>query len=111
MRVLRFLPSGVYGGPHNEVKEMNASLTARGVTQQVVIPDESGDAAGRLRAAGVNVTVRNTWRPRRTRSLSFWMGAPLRAARDVWLTRALVREGRIDVVVGSGGGIQIALGA
>jgi glycosyltransferase involved in cell wall biosynthesis len=111
MRVLRFLPSGVYGGPHNEVAELHRRFRDAGVSQIAVIPDEAGDAAIRLNQAGVEVRIMTTWRPRRTRSFRFWLAAPFRAASDVWKVKKLVETGRIDLVICSGGALQIAVGA
>jgi glycosyltransferase involved in cell wall biosynthesis len=111
VRVLRFLPSAVYGGPHNEVAELHERFLDRGVSQVAVVPHEPGDASVRLRRRGVDVRVTATWRPRRTRSLRFWFAAPFHVARDVWTVGRLVRAESIDVVVGSGGALQIAVGA
>src|SRR4051812_15082070 len=106
MRLLRFLPSGVYGGPHNEVAELDESFRRRGLSQVAVIPDEPGTAASRLRQRGVQVKILDTWRPRRTRSLHFWLAAPLCMARDVRTIAALVRDEGVHLVIGSGGALQ-----
>jgi glycosyltransferase involved in cell wall biosynthesis len=111
MRVLRFLPSGVYGGPHNEMAELNDAFREVGVTQIAILPAEAGDAAGRLTRSGIDVRVAATWRPRRTRSLRFWLAAPFQAARDIWKVKALVEAERADLVVCSGGAVQIAVAA
>lgn len=53
MRVLYAIPGAVFGGAHNQVLRLAPLLRARGVEPVVVLPDEVGDAAAALRAAGV----------------------------------------------------------
>jgi glycosyltransferase involved in cell wall biosynthesis len=111
MRVIRFLPSGVYGGPHNEVAELDAAFRKAGVCQIAVVPKEAGDAVTRLKRAGIDVRVASTWRPRRTASLRFWLAAPIRASWDIARVRALVESEECEVAICSGAAIQIAIGA
>ena len=45
----------VFGGPHAYVVELTDGLERHGVQVTMVLPDEPGDAAGRMRSAGVEV--------------------------------------------------------
>jgi glycosyltransferase involved in cell wall biosynthesis len=54
-RSLVVIQSPVYGGSHNEARVMAPLLEAAGWTTTVVLPREPGNAADRLRAAGIDV--------------------------------------------------------
>jgi glycosyltransferase involved in cell wall biosynthesis len=59
----------VYGGPHNQALRLAGPLRARGWETVVLLPDEAGNAAERLRAAGVETLTLPLGRIRATRSL------------------------------------------
>ena len=68
----------VYGGPHNQAVRLAGPLRDRGWDTVVVLPDEAGNAAERLQAAGVETLAIPIGRIRATRSLM----THLRLARD-----------------------------
>lgn len=54
MNLLYVIHYPVFGGPHNEALRLNGPLASRGVRLTVLLPDEPGDAAPRLRTAGID---------------------------------------------------------
>jgi glycosyltransferase involved in cell wall biosynthesis len=68
----------VYGGPHNQALRLAGPLRERGWETVVLLPDEPGNAAERLRAAGVETLTVPLGRIRATRSL----GPHFRLARN-----------------------------
>lgn len=68
----------VFGGPHNQAVRLAGPLRRRGWETVVLLPDETGSAAERLRAAGVETLTVPIGRIRATRSLK----THLRLARD-----------------------------
>jgi glycosyltransferase involved in cell wall biosynthesis len=92
----------VYGGPHNRAARMAKSLESRGWRLVVIMPDEAGNAAGRLREAGVEVVtlplsrVRASLNPRKHLAL---IGS---LAPDVRRLRGLIRQMNADVVLVNG---------
>ena len=59
----------VYGGPHNQALRLAGPLRERGWETVVLLPDEPGNAAERLRAAGVETHTVPLGRLRASRSL------------------------------------------
>ena len=57
-----------YGGPHNQALRLAGPLRERGWETVVLLPDEEGNAAERLRAAGVETLTVPLGRIRATRS-------------------------------------------
>jgi glycosyltransferase involved in cell wall biosynthesis len=89
----------VFGGPHNQALRLTPALRALGWETTVLIPDEPGNAAERLRAAGIQTLEAPLGRLRATadprRHLRFVGGFP----REVRLIRSLIRELQIDLVL------------
>ena len=89
----------VFGGPHNQALRLTPALRALGWETTVLIPDEPGNAAERLRAAGIQTIEAPLGRLRATadprRHLRFAGGFP----REVRLIRSLIRELQIDLVL------------
>ena len=98
MNLLSVIHYPVFGGPHNQALRLSAPLTACGWKTRVLLPDEPGNAAERLRDAAIDVItmplhrLRATGNPlTQTRFLTgFW--------RDVGMIRRLIRQGNIDLV-------------
>ena len=67
MRVMYAIPGAVFGGAHNQVLRLAPLVRARGMEPVVVLPDEVGDAAAALRAAGVETHSAPLVRLRATR--------------------------------------------
>jgi glycosyltransferase involved in cell wall biosynthesis len=67
-RFLFVIHYAVYGGPHNQALRLAAPLRERGWETVVLLPDEAGNAAERLRAAGVETLTAPLERIRATRS-------------------------------------------
>ena len=78
---------------------MTPALRSLGWETTVLIPDEPGNAAERLRAAGIQPVEAPLGRMRATadprRHLRFFGGLP----REVGLIRSLIRERQIDLVL------------
>ena len=89
----------VFGGPHNQALRLTPALRSLGWETTVLIPDEPGNAAERLRAAGIQTLEAPLGRLRATadprRHLRFVGGFP----GEVRLIRSLIRELQIDLVM------------
>jgi hypothetical protein len=66
MNVLFVIHYPVFGGPHNQALVLAQSLVRHGVDMTILLPDEPGNAAGRLRSAGVDVVTMPLHRVRAT---------------------------------------------
>jgi glycosyltransferase involved in cell wall biosynthesis/ubiquinone/menaquinone biosynthesis C-methylase UbiE len=102
VKVLHVVHYPVFGGPHNQAAQLHAPLAARGWEITAIVPDEPGNAAARLRAAGVPTIamplarLRATPRPDRQARylLALW--------RDVRALRRLIGERGAGLVVVTG---------
>ena len=96
--VLSIIHYPVFGGPHNRNMRLVPVLSQRGIKTTVLLPDESGNAVGRLRDAGVDVVQVPLKRMRATRNLAthfrFFAGLP----GELWELRRLIKNLQIDVV-------------
>ncbi len=98
MNLLSVIHHPVFGGPHNRTLRLSGPLAARGWKTHVLLPDEPGNAAERLRDAKVDVTIKPLHRLRATVNpltqcrflMSFW--------RDIGMIRRLIRQRNIDLV-------------
>jgi glycosyltransferase involved in cell wall biosynthesis len=98
MNLLSVIHYPVFGGPHNQVLRLAAPLRQAGVEMTVLLPDEPGNAAERLRSAGIDVITMPLHRLRATPHPL----AHLRLAASFWpevqAIRTVVRERDIDIV-------------
>ena len=102
MKVMSVIHYPVFGGPHNQAVRLDAPLKALDVETLVVVPDEPGNAASRLGAAGGNHVTIPLSRLRASKDLRV-QGRFLRAFRgDVERLRGLIRAHDVDVVQLSG---------
>ncbi len=96
--VLSVIHYPVFGGPHNRNMRMAPILAEHGIKTTVLLPDEPGNAAGRLRGAGVEVVQMPLRRLRRTlnpaTNLRYLCGMP----DDVREIRKLIERLGIDLV-------------
>ena len=92
----------IFGGPHNLAAQVAGPLRAAGIETSVVITDEPGDAADRLRAADLVVDeiplrrVRAVPDPREHAAFAMSLGP------DIARLREVIREREIDVVILTG---------
>lgn len=98
MRRLVVIHYPFFGGPHNQALRLEGSLRARGVETTVVVPDEPGNAAARLRAGGLDVRMMPLSRLRATPNPLTHARFASAIARDVLRLRRLIRRERIDLV-------------
>lgn len=97
-RVLFVIHFPVFGGPHNQALRLAKPLSERGWDTTVLLPDETGGAAERLRDGGVEVVtlplhrVRSVADPRPHLRLALGLGPEIQSI------RRLIRERSIDVV-------------
>jgi glycosyltransferase involved in cell wall biosynthesis len=98
MNVLSVIHYPFFGGPQNQALRLNRPLAKRGVTTVVALPAESGNAAARLRAGGIEVIQIPLHRlravPDPTVQARFLASLP----QEVASLRRLIRERSIDVV-------------
>jgi len=87
-----------FGGAHNEALRLDRPLAERGVESLVVLPEEAGAAAARLRAEGVQVLTMPLHRLRATPDPRIQGAFVASLRREVGALRGLIRERGIDVV-------------
>ena len=89
----------VFGGPHNQALRLAPTLRSLGWETIVLIPDQPGNAAERLRAADIPTLEASLGRLRASADprhhLRFVSGFP----HEVRLIRSLIRELQIDLVL------------
>lgn len=102
MRFLFATHSPVFGGPHNQAVQLSVPLARRGWETVVLLPDESGNAAQRLRASGVEVVQIPLWRLRARPDPFLQLRFALGFYGGVAQIRRLIRESGIDLVVVGG---------
>jgi glycosyltransferase involved in cell wall biosynthesis len=98
-RFLFVIHHAVYSGPQNQALRLKAPLAARGWDTVVALPDEPGNAAERLRAAGVDVVQFPLHRLRATLDPREHIGLALAFRREVEHIERVVRDRHIDLVV------------
>jgi hypothetical protein len=88
----------VFGGPHNRNLRLHGPLSNNGVRTTVLLPDEPGNATGRLRAAGLDVIECRLGRLRNTRNP--WLLAQILSQfpGDIARIREVIRTRKIDLV-------------
>jgi glycosyltransferase involved in cell wall biosynthesis len=98
VNVLFVIHYPVFGGPHNQALLLARSLERQNVEMTVLLPDEPGNAADRLRAAGVDVVSMPLHRVRATPHPAHQLRFLVGLRREVGAIRQLIRERAIDVV-------------
>lgn len=91
-----------FGGPHNQALQLAEPLRCRGWETLVLLPDEPGNAAERLRRAGVEVVQQPVVRIRVGADPRLHSRFALGLGPEIARTRRLLRERRIDVVLIAG---------
>jgi glycosyltransferase involved in cell wall biosynthesis len=98
VNVLFVIHYPVYGGPHSQALVLARSLVGRGVKITILLPDEPGNAADRLREAGVDVVTMPLHRLRATPHPAHQLRFLAGLRREVGAIRRLIGEKAIDVV-------------
>jgi glycosyltransferase involved in cell wall biosynthesis/uncharacterized protein YbaR (Trm112 family) len=102
VRLLSVIHYPVFGGPHNRNIRIAPLLREAEIEPTVLLPDEPGDAAERLRAAGVPVVTLPLHRIRGSRRLEPHVQLARGFRGEVAGIRALIEEGGYDVVLING---------
>lgn len=102
MNLLMVIHYPIFGGPHNEALRLNAERLRRGWSTLVLLPDEPGNAAARLRAGGVDVLQMPLHRLRMSPDPRLQLGFGVGFAADIDRIRRLIRERQIDLVLVGG---------
>jgi glycosyltransferase involved in cell wall biosynthesis/uncharacterized protein YbaR (Trm112 family) len=97
-RVLYVIHYSVFGGPHNQALRLAAPLRQRGWETIVLLPDEPGNAADRLRAGGVEVVTMPLHRLRAGKDPRLAIALVAGMAPEVRAVRRLIRQRSIDLV-------------
>ena len=101
-----------YGGPHNQALRLAEPLRERGWETVVLLPDEEGNAAERLRSAGVETLTVPLGRIRATRSPEPHLRLALSFRNDVSrIESVLESEGADLALIGGLHNSQAAFGA
>ena len=98
MRLVTVSHGPVFGGAHNQMLRLSQPLLSHGIETLPVLPDEPGNAAGRLREGGLEVTALPLQRLRATADpgTQLRFGAALRG--DIRRLRGAIRSLGADVV-------------
>jgi glycosyltransferase involved in cell wall biosynthesis len=99
LRVLSIIHYPVFIGPHNSNMCLAPLLARDGIDLTVLLPDEEGNAAGRLRAAGVEVLTMPLGRVRARIDPRIQVPFLLGLRGQVRAIRRLLRERGFDVVM------------
>jgi len=111
-RFLFVIHYAVYGGPHNQALRLAGPLRERGWETVVLLPDEVGNAAERLRAAGVETLTFPLGRIRATRSPKPHLRLARSFPSDVSRIESLLESRGIDLaLIGGLHNSQAALAA
>jgi glycosyltransferase involved in cell wall biosynthesis len=102
MRFLLVIHYPVFGGPHNEVLRLSSSLSERGWDPIVLLPEERGNAAERLRSAGLEVVQAPLHRVRLGLDPRLHVSLLTRFPAEVTAIRRLIAQRQIDLVVVGG---------
>ena len=98
MNLLSVIHYPVFGGPHNQALRLSAPLAARGWKTRVLLPEEPGNAAERLRAAEIDVITMPLHRLRATPDPVVQLRFAAHFWPEVQSIRRLIREHDIDLV-------------
>jgi glycosyltransferase involved in cell wall biosynthesis len=92
----------VFGGPHNQALRLAPALRSRGWEMIVVLPDEPGNAAQRLRAAGIQTLEAPLGRLRASADPRLHLRFVSGLRPQVRFLRSQIRKQRIDLVLVGG---------
>lgn len=95
--ILAVIQSPVFGGSHNRTLTIEPYLRAAGWRTTVVVPDEPGDAADRLRSGGLEVVPLPLHRLRATRDPRAHLRLALSFPGEVAALARLMRERDVDL--------------
>lgn len=101
-RALYVIHYPVFGGPHNQALVLDAPMRGLGWDTSVVVPDEEGNAFGRLAEAGVDVSSMPLHRIRARLDPRLHLRYATGMRDDVRRLRMVIRRTRADVVVVGG---------
>lgn len=111
-RVLVTILTSVFGGPHNQVVQLNGALKQRGWELTVAMNAEPGSGHDRLKEAGVRVIPVELVRPRRSVNPMLHARYVRNLRRDVGSLSSIIEAERIDIIQSCGlMNIQTALAA
>jgi glycosyltransferase involved in cell wall biosynthesis len=92
----------VFGGPHNRLLSLAPRLAQHGISTTVVLPDEPGNAPGRMRSAGLEVVEMPLGRVRARLDPRFHLTFARELRSEVRSLRALIRDRGIELVLVGG---------
>lgn len=96
--VLSIIHPPVFGGPHNQMLQLNEPLAELGWNTLVVLPTEAGNGAERLRSGGVSVVQIPLHRLRAKPDPRIQLGYILGLIPEINSLRQLIRQSECDVV-------------
>jgi glycosyltransferase involved in cell wall biosynthesis len=102
LRFLFVIHYPIFGGVHNQALRLDAALARRGWDGIVLLPEERGNAADRLKSAGVEVVQMPLQRLRALPDPWLQLRFGLGLFREVARIRRLIRQSRIDLVLVGG---------
>jgi glycosyltransferase involved in cell wall biosynthesis/ubiquinone/menaquinone biosynthesis C-methylase UbiE/uncharacterized protein YbaR (Trm112 family) len=102
VKLLSVIHYPIFGGPHNRNIRIAPLLRDAGIETTVLLPDEPGDAADRIEAAGIPVVKLRLTRLRATVRPEPHLDLAMRLPRDVAALRAVLEDGQFDAVLING---------
>lgn len=98
IRVLSIIHYPIFGGPHNRNAQVAPFLKSKNVNTTVLLPSDPGNAAARLRQAGVDVVTLPLARVRAKFNPIYHLRLVVQFWGDVRRIRHIIRDRKIDVV-------------
>lgn len=98
MRVLSIIHYPVFGGPHNRNLRLRPILSSMGVDTTVLLPNEEGNASGRLKSGGIDVVQMPLSRIRASYDVKLQSRFFASFPGQVRAIARVIREVRADVV-------------
>jgi glycosyltransferase involved in cell wall biosynthesis len=97
-KILSIIHQSVFGGPHNNMLQINEGLAKKGWETLILLPDEPGPAADRLRAGNVQVIQIPLHRLRKSIDLKLQLSFIRNLDAEMAHIQQVIRENKINVV-------------
>jgi len=99
MKLLVVIHYPAFGGPHNRAMQLSSVLEENGWQTTVMLPDENGNAADRLKEAGIDIIQIPLHRARMTLNVITHLKFFLGFVREVFRIKKIISSNQFDVVL------------
>jgi len=97
-KVLAIIHTPTFGGPHNQIRRLYHPLREAGWEYVVLLPDEPGDGAEKLRSLGIQVHILPLHRLRAVKSLRFQLHYLKQFPKDIRRIQTVAQEEKADLI-------------